>query len=126
MPTKPFELRDLEIIRRKLGMSRAILARRSGVSLPTVTRILSGKDTSAHYRNVLAIAVALGVDFRIDVDVEKVRERQARKKARRLVGDVQGTSALEGQAVDRKTYLEMVRRTCHELLAGPRRRLWGE
>jgi len=38
---------------------------------------------------------------------------------------VQGTSALESQAVDSETYRQMVRQTMHELMAGSRRRLWN-
>jgi hypothetical protein len=38
---------------------------------------------------------------------------------------VQGTSGLEAQAVDREALEQMIRRTTHELLAGPKRRLWA-
>lgn len=112
--------------RRKLGMSRAILAERSGVSLPTVQRILSGDHPTASFANVASVAEALGmeVQFEAKVEVRELREEQARKKAERLVGMVKGTSGLEGQALDQTTICEMVNRTVHELLAGPRRTLW--
>ena len=54
-----------------------------------------------------------------------MRERQARAKARMLVAIVQGTSALEGQAVDPQEVELMEQRTAAELLSGPARRLWG-
>ena len=50
---------------------------------------------------------------------------QARKKAEQVARLVQGTSALESQAVDAKTYKRLVEKTYHELLAGSRRRLWS-
>lgn len=112
--------------RKELGMSYAALAQRSGVSQPTVKRMLQGQSASASYANVVAVADALGVSLELrDRDVDEVREEQARKKAQRVAKMVQGTSALEGQAVDGGTYNRLVDRSYHELLAGSRRRLWS-
>ena len=41
------------------------------------------------------------------------------------MGMVQGTSALEGQAVTHADYQAMVESTYHELLAGSNHRLWS-
>ena len=111
----------------QLGMSHAAVARLSGVSLPTVQRILGKEDHDATVSNLLAIAEALGLglDFQPEVKVDALREQQARRKAERLVAMVQGLSALEGQAVDQDTYERMVQRTVYELLAGPNRKLWA-
>ncbi len=38
---------------------------------------------------------------------------------------VQGTSALESQAVDAATYQRLIEKSVHELLAGSPRRLWS-
>ena len=120
-------IHDLNKRRRRLGMSRADVARLSGVSVPTVQRILGKQDHDATLSNLLAIAEALGLglDIRPDAKVAALREQQARRKAERLVGMVQGSSALEGQAVDQDTYERMVKQTVHELLAGPNRKLWA-
>ena len=114
--------------RRELGMSHADLARRSGVSVPTVTRILSAMDPAASFSNVHAVAAALGVrvDLTPQSEPEEFRQQQAQEKARRLVSLVQGNSGLEGQAVDDATVNRMINRTVVELLAGPGRRLWGD
>lgn len=120
--------------RKRLGMSRAIVASRSGVRLPTVTRLLTGKEAAPSLPNVQAIAAALGVSLRAgavvrieeDVDAEEFRRRQALTKARRLVRMVQGTMGLESQAVDARTLNELTERTVRELLAGPKRRLWED
>jgi hypothetical protein len=38
---------------------------------------------------------------------------------------VQGTSALESQAVGKDTYKRMVEKSFREILAGPKRKLWA-
>jgi hypothetical protein len=100
---------------------------RSGVSLPTVHRILhnGGEDTT--YRNLTAVARALGLDFVLEStsDEQTFAEQQAQTKAGIIVRMVQGTSAIESQGVDSDTYQQMVRQTVHELMAGPRRKLWN-
>jgi hypothetical protein len=52
-------------------------------------------------------------------------EQQATIKIEAIARMVQGSSALESQAVDSDTYRQMVRQSVHELMAGPRRRLWS-
>ena len=123
-----FPLKVLDKWRRVLGLSYQLLAQRSGVSRPTVQRILSGRQPAASVSNVVSIAEALGLGLRFEsrVDPGRLRQEQAERKARRLVALVQGTSGLEGQAVDREAVESMVEQTAHELLAGPKRKLWSE
>jgi transcriptional regulator with XRE-family HTH domain len=119
---------EMEARRRALRMSRPALARRSGVSLPTVNRILSGKHEAPTLPVLTAIAEALGMELRLRpvAKPEVFAERQAREVARKVVRLVQGTSGLEGQAVDPPTLRRLERRTEQELLAGSPRRLWGD
>lgn len=121
-------IEKLEARRRDLGLSQAVLAELSGVSLPTVHRILAGHGTAASVENILAIVQVLGMDLEAvpRIGTQEILEQQARKKAERLVGMVQGTSALEGQAVSGKQLGQMIKQTVQELLAGSRRRLWAE
>jgi transcriptional regulator with XRE-family HTH domain len=118
---------NLERRRRELGMTYATVAARSGVSLPTVQRILSGQHPSATFVNVNAIARALDLDIALEprTPADEFREQQAAKRARQLVGLVQATSALEGQALDPCAVERMVRQTVHDLLAGSPRKLWA-
>jgi transcriptional regulator with XRE-family HTH domain len=113
--------------RRELGLTVGTLAERSGVSRPTVQRILSGTNPTASFSNVMAIAHALGLKLRLDAwtDVGRMKQEQAARKARKLVSLVQGTMGLEGQAVDQKTLDAMIERTTDEMLHGPKRRLWS-
>lgn len=118
---------DFEKRRQELGMSRSMLARRSHVSLPTVNRIMSAGHERSSFAHVAAIAQALGMELVPVVrdSVEGLRKEQAASKARRLVHLVQGTSSLEGQAVDQKELELMVERTTEKLLRS-RRKLWAE
>jgi len=119
---------ELDLRRRELGMAMGNLAKKSGLSLRTVARILSGDHAHASWANVTALADALGVtvELRPVANPEDLREQQAQRKAERLVKMVQGTSALEAQAVDKDQIERMKRRTVHELLAGSDRKLWAE
>ncbi len=108
-------------------MTRGVLAERSGVSLPTVNRVLSGEHPEASFANVAAIAECLGlrVTLAAEASSQELREAQARKKAKRLVGLVQGTSALEGQGLEGSELEGMIGQTAAELLVS-NRRLWSE
>lgn len=113
--------------RTELGMSFAIIAFRSGVSEPTAKRILGGHIGQVSFANVVAVAEALGVRIGApDLDVRDLLHHQARAKAEYVARLVQGNSALEGQAVDSAAYQHLIDLTYHELLAGPRRRLWAQ
>jgi transcriptional regulator with XRE-family HTH domain len=109
-------------------MSREVVAQRSGVSLSTVNRALSGDCDGASVAKVCAIAAALGVALKMEEELDPTafQEREAEKKARKLVGLVQGTMGLEAQGVSPRERDQMIRRTLHELMAGPKRRLWEE
>jgi transcriptional regulator with XRE-family HTH domain len=121
-------LRELDKRRRALGLSYELLSKRCGVSRPTVQRILSGRHPAASFSNVMAIAESLGLGLRFHSRVEpaRLRREQAERKARKLVALVQGTSGLEGQAVDRQAVESMVEQTTHELLVGSKRHLWSD
>jgi transcriptional regulator with XRE-family HTH domain len=118
----------LERRRRELGMSRAELAARSGVSLPTVTRILRGSIKRASLMNIEAIAMAMGARLTIHFEENSLafREREAARKAEKIVRNVQSTSSLEQQAVNVDLYEEMLGQTVHEIMAGSKRRLWSK
>jgi transcriptional regulator with XRE-family HTH domain len=127
------QLKKLDQRRAKLGMSRPALSHRAKVSLPTVTRILSGKEANPTIDTLHAIAQALGVVVSVGAEV-KIEEResaddfrtqQAKRKATELVKMVQGTMALEAQAVEQTAVERMINQTTYELL-NSRRRLWSE
>lgn len=113
--------------REMLGMSYSVLAARSGVSEPTVKRALGGRLGEVSFAAVAAIADALGVTIAaVEADPEELCREQAMRKAEHVARLVQGTSALENQAVDAAAYRRLVERSFHQLMAGSRRRLWSE
>ena len=115
-------------------MSKADLARRSSVSLPTVHRLLSGREDRARTDTLAALAAALGVEVRLGretyvheiSDASTFRREQAQAKAKRLAKLLQGTMALEAEAVSADALAEIEEQNVHALLAGSGRRLWGE
>ncbi len=126
--------RQLDDLRSELGMSCAALAKRAGLGLRTVQRILAGEESDGRVKSIVALARALGArieiepsgEIRLDADPTALRQEQAEAKARRLVSMVQGTSALEAQAVSSEVVVSMNASTTAQLLAGPDRRLWDE
>ncbi|MBS0209706.1 MAG: hypothetical protein JSS27_12220 [Planctomycetes bacterium] len=112
--------------RKLLRMSVRSIAELSGVSTATVNRLLGGQFDRTEFRHVVAVAATLGIEFEPRVqDAKLVTTRQARRKAQKLVALVQGSSALEQQAVDRRAYAKMLKRTETELLNGSRKQLWS-
>ncbi|MDI9411021.1 MAG: helix-turn-helix domain-containing protein [Bacteroidia bacterium] len=127
MIAAPITHAGLDRRRRDLGLTFAVLSSRSGVPEPTVKRILGGRLGEASFVHVVAIARALGSPISSDPqDVDEMVREQARLKAEGIARVVQGTSALEAQAVDDAEYRRLVERSYHELLAGSRRRLWAD
>jgi transcriptional regulator with XRE-family HTH domain len=114
--------------RERLGVSCSVLAKRVGVSLRSVQRILSGEEANPGFSTVAKLAGELGVGVRFDdeVDVRTIRRRQAERKAERILAIVQGSSALEAQALSRQTLRELREKTINELLAGSPRKLWAD
>ena len=124
---------DLERRREGLGIEFPALSSRAGVSQSTLKRLLSGKLENPTIHSLQAVCVALGVELHINGTIkvfendsaQQYREKQAQEKAEQLVRLVQGTSALESQAVGPDVVRDMVSQTVHKLLAGSDRRLWA-
>ncbi|MBN1911394.1 MAG: helix-turn-helix domain-containing protein [Pirellulales bacterium] len=113
--------------RRELGMSISALSAHSGVPEATVKRVLGDGFQKVAFATVAAVARALGVtlSFEETVDAFALQEEQAMKKARCLIGIIQGSSGLESQAVEGQEVEALVQQTVHELMAGPKRKLWA-
>lgn len=121
-------LRNLARRRRQLGMSYRALAERSGVSEPTAKRVLSPTCDNAEMSTVSALARAMGVRIGWKLEGEtpqQFKEREAERVAVRVVNAVQGSSALEAEAVGEQDMKNMVRQTVHELMASSPSRIWS-
>ena len=117
-------LRVLESAGRS-AMPMAALARHPGLGLRTVQRTLSGEAPDATLGTTIKLAEALGVTLQLQEDHE-MRRQTASIKAERLAGMVQGTSALEDQAVEPHVLQKITDRLRDELLVGPGSKLWNE
>ena len=113
--------------RQELGMTFEALSKRSEVPVSTLKAIFKKGVEHATFANVVAIAEALGVDieFANQMDSYELLHQQAVKKARELVGMVQGTSGLESQAVGQNQIDMMIQQLVHKLMAGSPRKLWA-
>lgn len=127
MADQPLTSELLERRRRKLGISKPQLAQRSRVSIATVQRLLGDQIENTTIANVRAVADTLGVNLTTSTPCTsyELQEREALAKAENIAALVQGTSALECQAVSSEIRQQMVQRTVHELMAGSKRRLWS-
>lgn len=118
-------LNALQKQRSELRMPYGVLAKRSGLSLSTVQRAMTGNP--GRIETLLSLAGVLGVQ--LDITVKKprtLRDEQATNKAHKLASFTQGNSAMEGQGVPQDTVQEVVQNIKDRLLAGTNRRLWGE
>lgn len=128
MPVSAFTTgASLDERRRELRMTIPQLARLSGTSTATVSRVLRGEPTVA-IGHVCAVADALGmqVGLRQRVSVDSLLREAARRKAKRAAALVQATSALEGQGLSRHQLDAMVERTARELEAAGGKTLWAD
>jgi hypothetical protein len=114
--------------RKHLRMSFRAVAERSGLGLRTVQRVLCLEEPTARLDTVLQIANALSVELSPKEigTAHRVRKREAAKKAVRLASMVQGTSALESQAIPKNDLREIKDEIATRLLSGSSRELWAE
>ena len=120
-------IKELQNRRRQLEIPYKILAERAGIAMVTVQRALSG-SAGVRLDTLLAIAENLGLDLDVQPSrkVNEMREEQAQKKARRLVGMAQGMAGLECQGVSSEILKQTEDNIVHELLSGSNIRLWNE
>lgn len=118
--------RRLNERRERLGLSCSAVAKRTGLSLRSVQRIMAGEESEPKFKSIAAIADVVGMAIQFaEEDVHAVRRRQAEQMASRIVAMVQGTSALEAQGVSTSAIQDLREQTINELLGGSNRRLWG-
>lgn len=118
-------------IRQALGMSRAQLAGRLGVTPATVADLERSEARGTISLNTLQ-KVASGLGLQLHYGLTPIKGKsfevliieQAQKIARERIRRVSHTMALEDQAIDEKTRESQLKRAVERLLAGSRRALW--
>ena len=117
----------LTLIRRQLGMSQRILARKSKVYQSTISRIESGVlSPNIDTLNKLfeALSCSLIITANPHENFEKIKIKQAYKQAKRKVNYLLGTMALEEQRPDQKFIKEQIEEEKNKLLNS--KDLWDE
>ena len=122
----------IRAIRSALGMTGAQLARRLGVTQPTIADWERRETEDAITLSTLRrVADGLGCDLVYAFvpragDLEAVRSAQAMKIAHREVARASHSMALEDQGLSERARGRQVQALTRELLRGPARRLWSE
>lgn len=110
-----------------LGMTEAYIAARTGVSQPTVHRILSGKNKAAAWKDVIAIANVLGMAVTVTITPPAdILDRRAQDAAAEIARAARATSQLEGQGLSDSAQQELSRETAAWLRASPKKLWWDE
>ena len=117
---------QLDMQRKRLGMSVKSLAKHAGVGSATVNRLFSGKG-SATLDTVEKVAAVLGCNFEVKGRrTADLRRQRAEQKAEKLAAQLQGTMALEAQAVDVLALQRIKDQIVTQLLKGSDRKLWED
>ncbi|NGX32069.1 MAG: hypothetical protein K1060chlam4_00107 [Candidatus Anoxychlamydiales bacterium] len=115
------------LIRRQLGMSQRVLARKSKVYQSTISRIESGVlSPNIDTLNKLfeALSCSLIITARPYEDLDKVKIKQAYKQAEKKVNYLLGTMALEKQRPDQRFIEEQIEEEKNKLINS--KDLWDE
>ena len=107
----------------QLAIPNSELAKRSRLDCATVERVLS-TPISVPFEQLVSVGASIGLNFKgASRPVRNVLRTAVLMKARYLVRLVQGTAALESQAVDQNARRELTKLAIRELSAD-RKRIW--
>jgi transcriptional regulator with XRE-family HTH domain len=121
--------RQIRLIRNRLGMTQAQLAKRAGMPQPHLHRIESEKSSPRldTLRKIFGgLGCSLEVYARPEIPLDEYISEQAAKLADLKVRQLMGTMALEKQAPDRATALKLLREEREKLVRKPGSELWEE
>lgn len=119
----------IKMIRKQIGMSQEILARKAKIPQSTISRIEKGQGDPSltTLRNILhSLECDLVVLPVLRESVSFIRRKQARKKAEAKVRYLLGTMHLEAQEPDKKFADALLKQEEEKLLKGPNSILWKE
>lgn len=119
----------MKMVRKQIGMSQSVLAKKAGVPQSTISRIEKdvvdpGLATLRSIFQVLECDLVVVPALRKSVDA--IRRKQARKVAEAKVGYLAGTMRLEEQEPDPRFTEALLKEEEERLLRGPNSVLWQE
>lgn len=118
----------VKIIRTQLGMTQAILAKRSKVPQSTISRFekgLSHPNLSTLHKIFNALCCNLVIVPMLKESIDVILQKQARKQAEHHIRYLKGTMNLEKQSPDSKFLQELLKEEEARLLIHPQD-LWKE
>lgn len=120
-------LQKMEQRRKNLGVSHRYLAQATGVSLPTVQRIFSGKNRSASFETITKLATVLGLSLTCEPALQEtdVLLQAAKRRAYELAVSMEVASATEKVGLSRDGFARIQDKLVLELLRGSRARIWS-
>lgn len=123
----PTIIQKMEMRRKNLGISHRYLAQVTGISVPTVQRIFSGKSSSTSFETVVSLASVLGMAFYCEPRLaeDEVLVQAARRRAHQLALMMQATSTGSSNLLDTEGLAKVEDKLVLELLKGSRARIWA-
>ena len=119
----------IKTIRMQLGMSQAVLSKRSGVPQATISHIERG-DTSIGLKVISQVLDAMSSQLIVlplmTSSIDSMRREQAEKKADEHIEYLKGTMALEEQTPDDEFLNALREQEIQRLLFGPKSKLWKD
>lgn len=119
----------LVLIRRQLGISQRLLAKKAKVLQSTISRIESNK-VDANIETLKKIFDAISCDLVISVSpkfkLDTIKEKQAMKRAIHNIKYTRGTMAMEKQEPDEKFIVELIKEEAKRLLNSSSSEIWED
>lgn len=116
----------IRLLRNRLRMTQAELARRAHITQPNLAAIESGK-VDPQVGTLRRIYEGLGCELNLEPLLKKPLEELVRDRARAValkrLKQTMGTMALEDQAPDQNTFRQLLEKRTDDLLRSPRKRL---
>lgn len=116
----------IRLLRSRLRMTQAELARRAHITQPNLAAIESGK-VDPQVGTLRRIYEGLGCELNLEPLLHKSLEELTRDRARAValkrLKQTMGTMALEDQAPDKDTFRQLLEKRTDDLLRSPRKRL---
>lgn len=121
--------RYIKNIRNSIGMTQKQMAKKIGISAPTLNKIeknieSSSLNTISKIANVLNLEVM--VSFLSREPLKVLVKRQAEKKAKKIINHAYSTMSMEEQAPSKKTYAQKLKELIEEFNNNPDSSLWED
>jgi len=119
----------IHLIRKKLCLSQDILAQRCGLKQTQISRIEKGLSNPG-VETLKKICDALFCDLLIipipKQDLDSIKQRVAKKVAKKRIDYIHGTMSLEKQSPDSEMINEMLRQEEQSIINNFESKLWNE